>query len=187
MKIKEIDINLLKPANYNPRQITKKQFKDLKTSIQKFGLIDPIIVNKDLTVIGGHQRLMVCKDLDFKDVPCVVLNLTKEKKNDNLSISIKEKEKELNVRLNKSGGEFDMDILANEFEISDLNDWGFSDLELGLKSFDFKEEEVEDLSDTFDDSVKIELKMPIETYKEIDKQFNSIITKYSEIKCKVIN
>lgn len=175
MKIKEIDINLLKPANYNPRQITKKQFKDLKTSIQKFGLIDPIIVNKDLTVIGGHQRLMVCKDLDFKDVPCVVLNLTKEK------------EKELNVRLNKSGGEFDMDILANEFEISDLNDWGFSDLELGLKSFDFKEEEVEDLSDTFDDSVKIELKMPIETYKEIDKQFNSIITKYSEIKCKVIN
>ena len=175
MKIKHIDVNLLRPATYNPRQITKKQFNDLKVSIQKFGLIDPIIVNKDLTVIGGHQRLMVCKDLSFEDVPCVVLDLSKEK------------EKELNVRLNKSGGDFDMDILANEFDISDLNDWGFTDLELGLKSFDFKDEEMEDLSDTFDDNVKIELKMSIETYKEIDKEFNAIITKYSDIKCKVIN
>ena len=46
---------------------------------------------------------------------------------------------------------------------------------------------MEDLSDSFDDNVKIELKMSIETYKEIDKEFNAIITKYSDIKCKVIN
>ena len=175
MEIVYKKINELQPATYNPRQITKKQFNDLKISIEKFGLIDPIIINKDYTVIGGHQRLKVCDHLKFKEVPCVVLNLTKEK------------EKELNIRLNKSGGDFDMDILANEFEIEDLNDWGFSDLELGLKSFEFPEDVIEDFSDTFNDNVKIEFSMPIETYKEIEKELNTITTKYSDIKCKVIN
>ena len=60
MKIELIKINKLKPAEYNPRQITTKQYNDLKESIEKFDLVDPIIVNKDMTVIGGHQRLKVC-------------------------------------------------------------------------------------------------------------------------------
>ena len=120
MNIEKIEINKLKPATYNPRQISKKQYNDLKDSIVKFGLVDPIILNKDFTVIGGHQRLKVCKQLKYKDIDCVVLDLTKEE------------ERELNIRLNKSGGEFDMDILANEFEIEELKDWGFKEIELGL-------------------------------------------------------
>ena len=105
MNIRKIKINKLKPATHNPRQISKKQYNDLKDSIEKFGLVDPIIINKDFTVIGGHQRLKVCKELKYKDIDCVALFLTKEE------------ERELNIRLNKSGGEFDLDILANEFEI----------------------------------------------------------------------
>ena len=120
MNIEKIEINKLKPATYNPRQISKKQYNDLKDSIEKFGLVDPIIINKDFTVIGGHQRLKVCKELKYKDIDCVVLDLTKEE------------ERELNIRLNKSGGEFDLDILANEFEIEELKDWGFKEIELGL-------------------------------------------------------
>tara|TARA_R110002020_G_scaffold41198_1_gene121490 strand:+ start:239 stop:838 length:600 start_codon:yes stop_codon:yes gene_type:complete len=125
MKIKKIDINKLIPATYNPRQISKKQYKDLKESIEKFGLIDPIIVNKDFTIIGGHQRYKVCVELTKKDdrfflIDCVVLDLTKEE------------ERELNIRLNKSGGEFDLDILANEFDIEELKEWGFKEIELGL-------------------------------------------------------
>ena len=50
MKTKEIEISKLKPAEYNPRQITKKQYNDLKESVEKFGLVDPIILNKDMTV-----------------------------------------------------------------------------------------------------------------------------------------
>ena len=176
MKIQEIELNKLKPATYNPRQINKRQFNDLKVSIEKFGLIDPIIINKDFTVIGGHQRLKICEILKFKKVPCVVLELDKDQ------------EKELNIRLNKSGGAFDMDILANEFEIEDLNNWGFSDLELGLKSFDFEEEEFNEFENEGDvDKVKIELSMNIDTYKEIETELNKIITKFSDIKCKVIN
>ena len=56
MKIESKLIKDLKPATYNPRQISTKQFKDLKESIEKFTLCDPIIINKDMTVIGGHQR-----------------------------------------------------------------------------------------------------------------------------------
>ena len=120
MKIEKIEINKLQPASYNPRQISNKQYKDLKESIKKFDLVDPIIINKDMTVIGGHQRLKVCKDLKHTEIDCVVLDLTKEE------------ERELNIRLNKSGGEFDMDILANEFEIEELKDWGFKDIDFGF-------------------------------------------------------
>ena len=120
MKIEKIEISKLKPATYNPRQINKKQYSDLKKSIEKFDLVDPIIVNKDYTVIGGHQRLKICKELKYKDVDCVILDLSKEE------------ERELNIRLNKSGGDFDMDILANEFDIDDLVDWGVAHIDLGL-------------------------------------------------------
>ena len=120
MNIELIEINKLKPATYNPRQISTKQYKDLKQSIEKFGLVDPIITNKDFTIIGGHQRYKICKELKHKQIDCVVLDLSKEE------------ERELNIRLNKSGGEFDMDILANEFNIDDLVDWGFKHIDLGL-------------------------------------------------------
>ncbi len=120
MKVEKIKISKLKPATYNPRQITKKQYSDLKDSIEKFKLVDPIIVNNDMTVIGGHQRLKVCKDLNYKEIDCVLLDLNKEQ------------ERELNIRLNKSGGEWDMDILANEFDIEELKEWGFKDVEFGF-------------------------------------------------------
>ena len=120
MNIEKIEINKLKAATYNPRQISTKQYKDLKESINKFGLVDPIIVNKCYTIIGGHQRYKICKDLDYKDIGCIILDLDKEQ------------ERELNIRLNKNTGEFDMDILANEFDIDELVDWGFKHIDLDV-------------------------------------------------------
>ena len=120
MKIESKLIKDLKPATYNPRQISTKQYNDLKTSIKKFGLVDPIIINKDNTVVGGHQRLKICKELKHIEIDCVVLDLNKEE------------ERELNIRLNKNTGEFDMDVLANEFDIDQLVDWGFKHIDLGL-------------------------------------------------------
>ena len=124
MKTTLIKINSLNPAEYNPRQISKKQYDDLKTSIEKFGCVDPIIINTNPErlniVIGGHQRLRILKDLGAEKVPTVNVNLSEED------------ERELNVRLNKNGGQWDMDMLANEFEMADLKDWGFQDIEFGL-------------------------------------------------------
>tara|TARA_R110002020_G_scaffold92899_2_gene224457 strand:- start:12548 stop:13153 length:606 start_codon:yes stop_codon:yes gene_type:complete len=152
MNIELIEIKKLKPATYNPRQISTKQYQDLKKSIEKFDLVDPIIINKDHTVIGGHQRLKVCKELKYKDVDCVILDLTKEQ------------ERELNVRLNKNTGAFDMDILANEFDIDELTEWGFKHIDLGLNI------------DKIDSPDNIETEYPFAT--ELDITNNYIVLKF---------
>ncbi len=126
------DINSLVSAEYNPRQLTKEQYQNLKDSIQRFGLVDPIIINinKDRKniIIGGHQRVKVARDMGIKEVPVIELDLNLDK------------EKELNVRLNKNTGEWDYDILANFFELNDLMQWGFDDYDLKLFDDDYGED-----------------------------------------------
>ena len=123
MKITLVNINSLNPAEYNPRQISNKQYEDLKASIEKFGCVDPIIININPerlnVVVGGHQRLRILRELGAEKVPTVSVNLSEED------------ERELNVRLNKNGGEWDMDLLSN-FDVVDLKEWGFKDIELGF-------------------------------------------------------
>ena len=123
MKITLIEINSLNPAEYNPRQISNKQYEDLKASMEKFGCVDPIIINinpdRQNVVVGGHQRLRILRQLGAEKVPTVSVNLSQED------------ERELNVRLNKNGGEWDMDLLSN-FDVVDLKEWGFKDIELGF-------------------------------------------------------
>ena len=162
MKIESKLIKDLKPATYNPRQISTKQYNDLKASVKKFGLVDPIIVNKNNTVIGGHQRLKICKELKHIEIDCVVLDLSKEE------------ERELNIRLNKNQGQFDMDILANEFDIDQLVDWGFKHIDIGLN--------IDKLDDTFklDDSDKSPFQQI--TFTLADKQAELIRNKIKEIK-----
>ena len=125
-KIIHREINSLIFAEYNPRQLTKDQYQNLKDSISRFGLVDPIIVNKNKErkniIVGGHQRVKVAKDMDIEFVPVLEVDLTYEK------------ERELNIRLNKNTGEWDMDNLANMFDMEELVDWGFD--EGDLKIFD---------------------------------------------------
>ena len=119
MKITKVKISELKQAEYNPRRLTTKQYSDLKASLEKFGLVDPIIINSDNTVIGGHQRLKIVRELGASEVPTVRVNLSKED------------ERELNIRLNKNTAEWDMDLLCN-FDIDNLLEWGFKHIELGF-------------------------------------------------------
>lgn len=156
MKIEQIKASKLKPATYNPRQISTKQYKDLKNSITKFGLVDPIIVNKNgYVVIGGHQRLKVLNEMQTDTIPCVVLNLSKEK------------ERELNVRLNKNTGDFDIDILANEFDIDELVDWGFKHIDLDVNIDKIEEDNKDYATITIkeDDLIKAQ-----ELYKDLENK-----------------
>ena len=111
----------LKPAIYNPRKISEKQKEELKTSIQSFGFVDPIIVNDHKTrkgvVIGGHQRLAIAKELGMRTVPVVLMNLPEAK------------ERELNLRLNKNVGEWDIDLLKS-FDVGELLSVGFDDQDM---------------------------------------------------------
>ena len=69
MKWQSLSVDALRPAAYNPRKKLKagdKEYEKIKTSIQEFGYVEPIIVNYDMTVIGGHQRLTVLKDVPMR-------------------------------------------------------------------------------------------------------------------------
>ena len=112
MIIEEIEISKLKPAEYNPRTITKEEFAGLKQSIKSFEIVDPIIVNKDLTIIGGHQRVKAALELGYTTVPCNVLDLDKKT------------EKKLNVILNSHAisGKYDeikLDEILEELKLDD--------------------------------------------------------------------
>jgi len=103
MQFKKLKIDILIPAKYNPRKDLKpgdKEYEKIKNSLTEFGYVDPIIVNSDLTIIGGHQRWKVLKSLGYTEVDCVVIDIDKTK------------EKALNVALNKISGEWNEALLA---------------------------------------------------------------------------
>lgn len=104
----------------NPRILTKEQAKQLEASIDNFGLIDLPIVNTTNLIMGGHQRIKILKKKKIKSVDCWVPNRELTEKEIN----------ELCIRLNRNIGEWDYDLLANEFEATDLIEWGFTPEEL---------------------------------------------------------
>jgi 16S rRNA G966 N2-methylase RsmD len=146
MKIIQVKIDDLKPAEYNPRKADEKQVEGVKQSIKEFGLVEPIVVNsaenRRNIIIGGHLRHRVAKLMGFKEMPVVYVNIP--------DIA---KERELNLRLNKNLGEWDYDLLAN-FSEEELNKVGFESEELdkifqldaGEDDFD-AEAEVEKIED----------------------------------------
>lgn len=122
LTMQTIKITELKPAKYNPRAWSEETTAQLKESIERFGLVDPLLVNgaseRKNVVIGGHFRLKVAKDLGFTEVPVVYLDIPDVAK-----------EKELNLRLNKNLGEWDYELLK-DFDETLLSDAGFDSMEL---------------------------------------------------------
>ena len=126
-------LDQLNPYEHNPRKLTEKGMADLKKSIDKFGLAEPIIINTNNTIIGGHARYFtLLKDKNILFADCYVPNIE----------LTPEEAKELNIRLNKNiAGEFDFDILSASFEFDKLVDWGFDENELDRSLWDNKTDE----------------------------------------------
>lgn len=128
LEFKKVKINELKEAKYNPRKKltpNDKEYEKIKNSILEFGYVEPIIINKDYTIIGGHQRLSVLKDLNYDEIEVIQVDLSKTK------------EKALNIALNKITGEWDEDKLKDLlFELDnedyDLSLTGFDDIDFSL-------------------------------------------------------
>jgi hypothetical protein len=148
--LKQVTVASLTDYSKNPRSLTKDQFKHLKTSLDKFGLIDKPIVNLDNVVIGGHQRLNVLRSDHAQEVECWYPSR---------QLTDKEVE-ELNIRLNKNMGSWDFDILANGFELDNLLEWGFDKQELDL---DLWAGEMADEPEEIEPSNKLVEKWNIET------------------------
>lgn len=151
-QLKVLPVDVLKPAAYNPRKKLKpgdKEYEKIKNSIMEFGFADPLVVNADMTIVGGHQRLTVAMDLGYTEVPCAVVDIDKVR------------EKALNIALNKITGAWDDSLLADL-----LKDIENSDFDLGKTGFDPPEIETlfnkvhskEVKEDDFD--VESELKRP---------------------------
>ena len=127
MLIEIKNIEDLKPAPYNARQSNIKQEAQLKTSLKKFGVVEPIIFNKQSGyIVGGHFRVRELKKLGYKEIECVIVDLSEAD------------EKELNIRLNANTGAWDWDSLANNWDMEELENWG-----LDLPIFDKYVDEVE--------------------------------------------
>lgn len=127
MEFKSINIDELKPAEYNPRIDLKpgdKEFEKIRKSIEEFGYVDPVIINKDGTIIGGHQRYKVLKDIGYTQIECIVIDIDKDK------------EKALNIALNKISGDWDKvklkDLLTELQGIGMAEITGFDLAELGM-------------------------------------------------------
>jgi len=129
MNIQKINIEKLKAAEYNPRKdltLEDEEYQKIKRSLTEFGYVAPVIVNSDMTVIGGHQRLKVLKELGYKEIECNIVDLDKNK------------EKALNLALNKISGEWDNDKL--EELLAELKE---TDIDMDMTGFSL--DEVDDI------------------------------------------
>lgn len=106
----------LSPHLSNPRKLTKEQHAQLKTSLDKFGLIDKPIITPEGQILGGHQRIRILKEEGIKEIECWVPD--REMTEGEVD--------ELLIRLNKNTGEWDWEEIANSFEVVELLDWGFT-------------------------------------------------------------
>jgi site-specific DNA-methyltransferase (adenine-specific) len=136
MKSKLVKISEVRLNPNNPRQIKDDKFKNLVQSITDFPeMLDirPIVVNTDMVILGGNMRFRACKEAGLKQVPVIVA--------DNLT---EDQQREFLIKDNVSGGEWDWDLLANEWDVEQLEEWG---LDIPV---DFKAEELEAEEDDFD-------------------------------------
>lgn len=140
LKTEYVDVSSLIPSEYNPRKLSDKAKMDLKKSISRYGLVEPLVVNgspnRSMVLIGGHQRLKVAKEMGYKKVPVVFVNIPDI-----------EKEKELNIRLNKDVGDWELSLLK-DFDLDMLLDVGFDSGDL--------DSIWDDLTDTESDNFVVE-------------------------------
>jgi hypothetical protein len=156
MNIEKVLIGSVKPNPQNPRVIKNNKFQQLVKSIKDFPEmleLRPIIVNDDMVVLGGNMRLRACKDAGLEEVYII--------KASELSI---EKQNEFVIKDNVNFGEWDVDVLANNFEREILLQYGLSDKEIGL--------EVDSYTKEFEDITDEQAELPI--VPRFNESYNSI-------------
>ncbi len=117
-------VNDLTPYPLNPRKITEKQHEDLQISLDTFGLAEIPVINTDGMIVAGHQRILTLQALGHGDDEIDVRVPTKKLTEDEI--------REYNIRSNKNTGEWDFEILFENFKTDDLLQWGFETWELGV-------------------------------------------------------
>lgn len=130
-----VKISEVKPNPNNPRLVKDDKFAKLVQSIKDFPKmleLRPIVVNDDMIVLGGNMRLKACKEAGLKEVPIIkASDLTEEQ------------QREFIIKDNSGYGEWDWEMIANEWDAEQLNEWG-------MDIPDFKGEEIEAVEDDYE-------------------------------------
>jgi len=158
----KLSINKIKPNAVNPRYIKDHKFKKLVKSIKSFPEMlekRPIIVDENMIVLGGNMRLKASIEAGLKEVWIDIAEGWSE-----------DQKKEFIIKDNVGFGEWDWDILGNEWNVKQLEHWG-------LDGFPFEEEQVEikDISDSIESSFRVEVEL--ENEEEQEKLYNELINK----------
>lgn len=155
----QVKINEIKTNPNNPRLIKGNKFEKLVRSIKDFPemlKLRPIVVNKEMMVLGGNMRLKACIEAGLKEVWIAkAWELTPEQ------------EKQFIVKDNVGFGEWDWDMLANVYNNNELIEWGLDVPKLQL------DEDIEDLSNKIKDSYRVEVECDNEDEQE--KLYNKLL------------
>lgn len=125
-EIQEVDIKDIIPNPNNPRLIKDEKFLKLVKSIKDFPemlSIRPIVVNKQMVVLGGNMRLKALKEAGIKKVPVIISDLTEEQ------------QREFIIKDNVGFGEWDWSMIANEWDVDQITEWG-----LDIPGFELNQE-----------------------------------------------
>lgn len=156
-----VKINEIKLNPNNPRIIKDDKFKKLVQSIKDFPeMLDirPIVVNKDMIILGGNMRYKACKEAGLKEIPVIITDLTEAQ------------QREFLIKDNTSGGEWDWEVLANEWNTEQLTDWGLdipsfaTDIDYSILDDDDVSEDLEDMTNGVKKAIQIEFEA--EHYEE---------------------
>ena len=159
-------LSAIKQNPNNPRSINKDKFAKLVKSIEEFPRmleLRPIVLNKDNIVLGGNMRLKACKQIGLSEVPVVYADDLTE-----------EEQRQFIIKDNVGFGDWDWELLANEWEVSDLNDWGLDVPQVLDEAFEQPEEEQEKHSTikiTFESAEQLQ-KAEVDIQELIDRKYS---------------
>lgn len=161
MHFQYLKINKVQPNPENPRVIKDHKYKALVKSIKDFPKmleIRPIVVNTDMVILGGNMRLRACQEAGLKEIPVIVAKDLTESE-----------QREFTIKDNVSFGEWDWDVLANDWDNTELNDWGL-DVWKKAEEIDYSILNEDDLSTDLSDMTKnikkaIQIEFEMEHYE----------------------
>lgn len=154
MKTQVVKIASVKPSPNNPRIIKDNKFKKLVKSIQDFPemlKLRPIVVDDDNFILGGNMRYKACVEAGLKEIPIIKATELSE-----------EQKQEFVIKDNSSFGEWDWDVLANEWDNTKLNEWGMDvweaneDIDYSILDDDDFEASVDDMNSNSKKAIMIE-------------------------------
>lgn len=175
--VRYIPTSKLKHHERNPRFIRDNDFDRLCESIEKhpdYFEARPILCNPDHIVFAGNMRLRAAKKLGLRQVPCIVMDIPEER------------QRELMIRDNVNNGQWDADMLAADFEMPELQEWGVPDFVFGGADMgqeipegetDYSDKNRELSLDDFADEMELKFRLTKDDFMDIQERLNVVMAK----------